>query len=513
MCRTLAAAVALLQLAPAALAAFTLSVSPSSLQQVPSHTTSVLNFTLGWEPGEGEPAEPPLDAADLVAVSLVPEVEWRTWMVPDSWTLSPQDVRSGRTQSVEVTGQYLGHDSITPRAWIIAANQSTSAIWLDMLSNSSTVHVSFVREDSAKDYAFYGILMVMTLGSNLNMGMQLEFEAIKQSLLKPVGPLTGFLAQFLIMPLSSYAVATLGFERYPLYQLGLFTLGTCPGGGNSNLWALLLGADVNLSVTMTFVSTLAAIGMMPLWMFTLGRKIASSGHDIQVPYQGIVSSLLVLTAPSVIGMVLRWWKPHWKEYSDRSIRPMVGVLLAIFCTVGIWLNLEQFSLLSLNQFLMGSAVVLLGFSLGGGLALLFRRPVAQVVTISLETGLQNGGLALLLLKASLPAPDGDVATLAVYAQVIAQGLMLWPCLAAVIYMRCRRRRAGQKGEEEGKGGAAMEVAAVVGRGRDGPAGEEGERRAPEYRGEDNPAVSVDDEVSEEKKKTVTENGREAETKA
>ena len=55
-------------------------------------------------------------------------------------------------------------------------------------------------------------------------------------------------------------MAYLGFQRYPLYQLGLFTLGTCPGGGNSNLWALLLGADVNLSVTMTFVSTLAAIG-------------------------------------------------------------------------------------------------------------------------------------------------------------------------------------------------------------------------------------------------------------
>ena len=68
---------------------------------------------------------------------------------------------------------------------------------------------------------------------------------------------------------SAYAVASLGFGGYPLYQLGLFTLGTCPGGGNSNLWALLLGADVNLSVTMTFVSTLAAVG---------GCRISSSSH-------------------------------------------------------------------------------------------------------------------------------------------------------------------------------------------------------------------------------------------
>ena len=73
--------------------------------------------------------------------------------------------------------------------------------------------------------------------------------------------------------------------------------------------------------------------MMPFWMFTLGSQITADGGNIQVPYQGIVSSLLVLTTPSVIGMVLRWWKPHWKDYSDRSIRPMVGILLFIFCTV------------------------------------------------------------------------------------------------------------------------------------------------------------------------------------
>ena len=199
----LAAVAALLQLLPGALAGFTLAVHPSSLQQVPSHTAAWMNVTLGWEAAGDEPSEPPLSDGDVVAVSLVPGVEWRTQLVPNSWTLTPRDVREGRTQAVEVTGLYLGHDQITPKAWLIAANQTTSPIWLEMLFNSTSLHVSFVRENSAKDIAFYGILMVMTLGSNLNMGMQLEFEAIKQSLLKPVGPLTGFLAQFLIMPLVS----------------------------------------------------------------------------------------------------------------------------------------------------------------------------------------------------------------------------------------------------------------------------------------------------------------------
>ena len=52
-----------------------------------------------------------------------------------------------------------------------------------------------------------------------------------------------------------------------LFRLGLFVLGCSPGGNGSNFWTLLLNGDINLSITMTFVSTVAALGMMPLWIF------------------------------------------------------------------------------------------------------------------------------------------------------------------------------------------------------------------------------------------------------
>ena len=158
-----------------------------------------------------------------------------------------------------------------------------------------------------------------------------------------------------------------------------------------------------------------------------------------------------------------------------------------------------------------------------------------MVTISLETGLQNGGLALLLLKASLPAPDGDVATLAVFAQVIAQGLMLWPALAAVIYLRCRRRRSEQEGKEEKggdeKGGEVVKdgelgvVEAERGggegqrwedKGHEGPGmvEEEEVRQTRNGGGEENLAISVDDEEQESENKATkaTPNGMEMEVK-
>ena len=58
------------------------------------------------------------------------------------------------------------------------------------------------------------------------------------------------------------------------YRLGLFVLGCSPGGNGSNFWTLLLNGDINLSITMTFVSTIAALGMMPFWIYTLGPYVS-----------------------------------------------------------------------------------------------------------------------------------------------------------------------------------------------------------------------------------------------
>ena len=56
-------------------------------------------------------------------------------------------------------------------------------------------------------------------------------------------------------------------------RLGLFVLGCCPGGTGSNFWTLLLNGDINMSITMTFMSTVLALGFMPMWIFTLGKSL------------------------------------------------------------------------------------------------------------------------------------------------------------------------------------------------------------------------------------------------
>jgi len=81
-----------------------------------------------------------------------------------------------------------------------------------------------------------------------------------------------------------------------------------------------------------------------------------------------------------------------------------------------------------------------GYLFGGGLAWLFRMKVPQIKAISIETAFQNGGIAFVILKLSLPAPYGDLATVAPVAQLVITGAPLWILLAIwKIYSRFFRK--------------------------------------------------------------------------
>ena len=56
-------------------------------------------------------------------------------------------------------------------------------------------------------------------------------------------------------------------STYAPMRLGLFVTGCSPGGGASNIWTVMFGGNLDLSITMTAISTFAAFFMMPAWLF------------------------------------------------------------------------------------------------------------------------------------------------------------------------------------------------------------------------------------------------------
>ena len=104
------------------------------------------------------------------------------------------------------------------------------------------------------------------------------------------------------MPLTSYGLGYLILEtKYE--RLGLLLLGCCPGGVGSNFWTAMLGGDINLSVTMTFFSSVAAFAMTSFWIWILGSPLVS--EDLPIPYIQLTIALFSFAIPIILGMVSR----------------------------------------------------------------------------------------------------------------------------------------------------------------------------------------------------------------
>lgn len=135
------------------------------------------------------------------------------------------------------------------------------------------------------------------------------------------------------------------FPNNPEMQLGMFFTGVSPGGGASNIWTLILDGNVDLSIMMTTISTFAAFGMMPLWIFTLGKEIFSRGN-LAVPYSQISTYAIGLVVPLGIGLLLQKYLKRVAKFLERVLK-MFGTLLIIFIVVfAIITNLYLFELFS-----------------------------------------------------------------------------------------------------------------------------------------------------------------------
>ena len=108
------------------------------------------------------------------------------------------------------------------------------------------------------------------------MGCAMDLKVVKETLKKPIGPMIGFICQYIFMPLIAFALgwifpASEAFGQkastHAPMQLGLFVTGCSPGGGASNIWTVMFGGNLDLSITMTAISTFAAFFMMPAWIF------------------------------------------------------------------------------------------------------------------------------------------------------------------------------------------------------------------------------------------------------
>ncbi|KAM3171446.1 hypothetical protein ACTXT7_016613, partial [Hymenolepis weldensis] len=243
------------------------------------------------------------------------------------------------------------------------------------------------------------------------------------------------------VPQIAFGVAML-MPIKPEFGFGLLTTGCCPGGGGSNIWTLLLHGDLNLSMTMTFISSIAALGMMPLMLFIYGRFFLDTKR-IVIPYSQIASQLCYIVVPVVVGMLIKWkWPTFAKRLVKALLRPMAFAFLFIIIGFGGYVNWPIYALLGPYPLLFPAAAALpwIGFLLSALLAFVFRRSRAEILTIAIETGIQNIGIAILVLLYSMPQPEGDIGAI---MPLVVSFSTPFPLLLVYVVIAIKERRCSK----------------------------------------------------------------------
>eukprot|EP00096_Caligus_rogercresseyi_P010279 TRINITY_DN3691_c0_g1_i2.p1 TRINITY_DN3691_c0_g1~~TRINITY_DN3691_c0_g1_i2.p1 ORF type:complete len:465 (-),score=119.95 TRINITY_DN3691_c0_g1_i2:154-1548(-) len=360
------------------------------------------------------------------------------FLSPNTLFFDPQDIRQNVTKNITFSGVIIGIRHVRIDYRLREEGGSFSKVHPE-----EDMEVKVIVASRLLNNIFVGVITTMVLINTINMGGQLDIEVIKEVFRRPVGPCVGFLCQFVIMPVLSFGIGWLMFDNL-LYRFGLFILGTCPGGTGSNFWCILLGGDLNLSITMTFISTLAAMGMMPFWVGILGPYLVEG--SIQIPYQQIVFTLLSLIIPVGIGMLIRYKSKRAGQIMAKVIVPCTILLVFFISTFGIWMNWFIFQLLTGTLVAAGFIVAISGYCLGASFAWLFRLELPQIIAVSIETTFQNAGIAFVLLKISLEEPYGDLASIAPVGQLMVTGLPLWfILLIKKSYEKCCKKKKAEDG--------------------------------------------------------------------
>lgn len=222
------------------------------------------------------------------------------------------------------------------------------------------------------------------------MGMTLRAKDFRYLVTQPAAVLIGVGLQFLLMPFFGWLVGR-GLGLPPELFAGHVLVGCCPGGTASNVISYLAKADVALSITLTSITTLLAVGLTPAltWLYI--------GRMVPVPVGGMLMSILqIIIIPVALGVTINTlWGRHVKRIEGAF--PLLSVL-CIVLVIAVVVALNQ-----ANIARAGCTVVLgvilhndLGLLGGYWLAKWCRLSEPQARTVSIEVGMQNSGLGVAL---------------------------------------------------------------------------------------------------------------------
>ncbi|XP_023210817.1 solute carrier family 10 member 6-like [Centruroides sculpturatus] len=260
--------------------------------------------------------------------------------------------------------------------------------FLESNSTSNATSIYYINKDLKMTQNIIAIVSLIII--MIAMGADISRNQIYKGIRKPVGPAIGLFCQFVIMPLIGFIYNVI-FQFESSLAAGLLIISCCPGGAVSNVFTYYLDGDVSLSVTMTTISIVASLGLMPLnlWIYASNTE----AKNLKIPYENIALSLLMIVPPLFLGMIIKWKAPKVSSYITKWESATSMITIIIFVIMEIISSQHMFSIVSWKVIITSLLSPITGIITGYVIAFVSRNSKAACTAIAIESGIQNFSVA------------------------------------------------------------------------------------------------------------------------
>jgi BASS family bile acid:Na+ symporter len=257
------------------------------------------------------------------------------------------------------------------------------------------------------------------------VALQIKVEHFKRLAQNPRSTIIGFISQFVLLPAVTCAIAIL-LRKYitPTIGLGMILVASCPGGNISNFISSLAKGNVALSVSLTAIATLAAIILTPLnfklwgeiFLFYMSKINPDLFPKLRIdPVSMFITVFIILGIPLIAGM---WVNHKFPRTTEKIVKPIKTLSIIIFGGMVISAFLSNYEyFIDYIKYIFIIVLIHNGLALatGFGFSSLFGVSSYDRRSITIETGIQNSALALVLLLVTGIFPEEGVGGMAFIA--------------------------------------------------------------------------------------------------
>lgn len=261
------------------------------------------------------------------------------------------------------------------------------------------------------------ILAISLIIIMFGMGLSLVKDDFIRLIQHPKAIIVGLVNQIVLLPIIAFVLISI-FDVGTDIAIGVMILAACPGGPTSNLITYLAKGDAGLSISLTTANSLITIFTIPFVIDFALNHFLDANEMVQIDkLQTVIQIFAIVIIPVSLGMALKRAKP---AFADKMNKPVKIASAAVLFLVIIGLVLKKkedlipyLQMAGITTLALNIITMLVGFAT----AKLARLNLVQSLTISVESGIQNGTMAIAIASGILMNDNYAIAP-AVYSLIM-----------------------------------------------------------------------------------------------